>query len=105
MTALIDASTLDAPLLETARLRLSPYTEADADALVANANHAQVARMMATVPLPFTRADALARIAARGCDGDRFTLAIRGRQTGEAIGEIGAASASGSGVLAGDRAS
>jgi len=78
------------PVIETPRLILSPYRAEDADAMVLNAGEPRVARMMASIPLPFTRERALARITKAGCDDRRFVLAIRDRETGEAIGEIGA---------------
>ncbi len=85
-------------MLETTRLILSPYAPDDVDALVLNADHQEVARMMASIPLPFTRDAATARIAQRQCDNSRFTFAMRLRDTGEMIGEIAAGSLHGTGT-------
>ncbi len=79
-------------LIETVRLRLSPYHADDADALVDNAGRPEVARMLESIPLPFKRGDALDRIARRVCDAKRFTLAIRHKESGRMIGEIAAGS-------------
>ena len=78
-------------MIETARLTLSPYVADDAAALVRNVNCPEVASMLESVALPFTLADALARIELRQCDARRFTFAIRETATGEMIGEIAAA--------------
>lgn len=82
-------------MIETDRLILSPYTPADAPAIVRNVNRPEVARMLESVSLPFTEADALARIEVRQCDETRFTFAIRERATGDVIGEIAAAGTDG----------
>lgn len=75
-------------MIRTARLTLSPYVPEDAPALVRNVNCVEVARMLESVALPFTEADALARIENRQCTQTRFTFAIR--RDGDMIGEIAA---------------
>lgn len=82
---------ITAPRIETDRLVLSPYLMDDADALIDNAGRPEVASMLESIPLPFTREAALDRIKRRTCNSERFTLAIRDRKTGRMIGEIAAA--------------
>lgn len=47
------------PVIETRRLRLRPHRMEDADAIAQSLGDFQVSRMLARVPLPFDREDAL----------------------------------------------
>ena len=68
---------------------------ADAPALARLLDDPALANAMESVALPFTEADARARIETRTCGPDRFTLAIRRRGDGTPIGEIAAAARAG----------
>ena len=75
--------------VETERLTLEPYSHMDAADLSRLGDDAQVARMMTSIPRPFTQDDAARRIARGGqADSPGFLLAIRLRD-GTLIGETG----------------
>ncbi len=75
--------------IETARLVIRPYRPADAPAFRAIANHAGVARMMASLPHPMSEAQAADWIAARAWTGrPGFCLGVFLRD-GTLVGNLG----------------
>ncbi|MFN7011666.1 MAG: GNAT family N-acetyltransferase [Allorhizobium sp.] len=50
------------PVIETARLKLRPHRMSDADAIAESLGDYQVARMLARVPVPYDRQDAVDRL-------------------------------------------
>lgn len=80
-------------LIETPRLKLRPFVEADASALSALANDADIARMVCTMPHPHAPLLAEGWIliqAANRARGRDAALAITDRSTGALMGAIGA---------------
>jgi RimJ/RimL family protein N-acetyltransferase len=76
-----------APEIRTTRLLLRPYRAGDEAALVRNIDHAEIARGTATIPHPYTRADAEAYLARVAADAASWHLAIT--LADEPIGGIG----------------
>lgn len=74
--------------LETTRLRLRPYTEADVAELVPLIGTREVAATTLRIPHPYTEQDAHAFIAA-ALDAGKIWLAITLRSDGRQIGGIG----------------
>ena len=75
--------------ITTARLRLVPFRDEDATDIAALGDDPEVARMMTSIPIPFTPADAARRIAGSRPDGrPGFLLAIR-LTDGTLVGETG----------------
>ncbi|MGH2456012.1 MAG: GNAT family N-acetyltransferase [Candidatus Limnocylindria bacterium] len=80
------------PTLETDRLRLRPFTLADAPAVQALAGAREVAHTTLNVPHPYRdgMAETWIRTHAPGFEaGDQATFAIVNRQTNEVVGAIG----------------
>jgi len=77
-----------APTLETSRLRLRPYSEADVAELVPLIGAREVAATTLRIPYPYTEHDARAFIAG-ALDADKIWLAITLRDDGRQIGGIG----------------
>ena len=74
--------------LETERLRLRSYTEADIGELVPLVNVREVAATTLRIPYPYTDQDARGFLA-MARDPDKFWLAITLRSDGRQIGGIG----------------
>lgn len=74
--------------IDTARLRLRPMAEADIDDVVAGIGDYAVSSMLARVPYPYRRSDALAFLEAAALSGDKdLTLVVT--LGGRAIGGVG----------------
>lgn len=76
------------PTLETTRLRLRPYHEADVTELIPLIGTREVAATTGRIPYPYTEKDAIEFIAAAQGD-DEIRLAITLRNDGRMIGGIG----------------
>jgi len=77
-----------APTLETARLRLRPYTEDDITELVPLINTPEVASTTLRIPHPYTEPDAVRFIAGAQTEG-KIWLAVTLRSDGRQIGGVG----------------
>lgn len=76
------------PTLETERLRLRPYREADSDELIPLINRKEVAATTLRIAHPYTEQDA-GRFLAMAQDPDKIWLAVTLRDDGRQIGGIG----------------
>jgi RimJ/RimL family protein N-acetyltransferase len=81
-------SMLALPVLETARLKLRPYTETDVAELIPLIGAREVAATTGRIPHPYTKRDAKRFIAAAQND-DEVRLAITLRSDDRMIGGIG----------------
>ncbi len=77
-------------LIETSRLVLRPLTSEDVDAITRAANDFEVARWLAKMPHPYTRADAEAFVAANRENGGRVWGITRQGNFCGVIGKVGA---------------
>lgn len=80
------------PTIRTERLLLRAHTPADLDALVRICNDPEVAANTATIPHPYTRADAqafLERTVQGAADGSAVVFAAEELATGELAGGVG----------------
>jgi RimJ/RimL family protein N-acetyltransferase len=80
------------PELTGTRVRLRPWTPADADTVLAACQDAEIQRWT-TVPSPYTRADAVAyvtRVAPQAWADGGAVFAVLDAATGEPVGSIGA---------------
>ena len=77
-----------APSLETSRLRLRPYADADVAELVPLIGTREVAATTLRIPHPYTEQDARSFVAS-ALDADKIWLAITLRADGRQIGGIG----------------
>ncbi len=83
---------MEIPTLLTARLKLRPYTPADADDLVRVADDWEVARNLGNLPHPFTRVEAvrwLARQQERFARQEKIVLAVTLKGEGTLLGNVG----------------
>jgi [ribosomal protein S5]-alanine N-acetyltransferase len=78
-----------APTLETQRLKLRPYSEADIAELLPLIGRREVAATTLRIPHPYTEQDARAFLAMMDEDRARLWLAITLRTDGRQIGGIG----------------
>ena len=78
-----------APTLETARLKLRPYSEADIAELLPLIGTREVAATTLRIPHPYTEQDARAFLAMMAEDKARIWLAITLRTDGRQIGGVG----------------
>lgn len=76
-------------LIETERLRIEPFKAADATALSEQMNDEAITRMMQTIPLPFSPAEAADWIAKRPFEGKVGFVAKISLKDGTLIGIIG----------------
>lgn len=81
---------LDSPIITTERLFLRPPHEQDAEDLAALANNINVARMLGTMPHPYTEADAESFIEkTKASNGRACIYAITEAESGRLIGVSG----------------